>query len=407
MEALVDEIVTMALEQAGEIAELDGPRAEAWASDLVALARESLGPGGVSEVVDRVVASGGDGAVTILLALEAISVEIPADIDPAAMGTVPPWAGVAGTSACVDVHEIGDRRGRSLAFRFADAADIGHTLVVDIEPTRPESVGEVQVAGAELLDAVEEEGSGLEATIVPMDDAADRVARALSVTEQPRRSAVVNGQLLVARLGPLTDIALEVPEPVDEAVPPPPERDPEDAAYAVGVFDRALGGAPESVDETAGITEVAARLRADADRHGPLARWLAASEGPVDLDEDDQSIVVAAVAATIAPRTLEPLTSAQRDAAVVLEWADWLGALIELCREGPGAETDAGSMVDRVNRCPEVTTDVAAADRERVEWAFSVMTDAWAGLGVTDRGNLTEIGAALLPSAVRLAWAPG
>ena len=114
-----------------------------------------------------------------------------------------------------------------------------------------------------------------------------------------------------------------------------------------------------------------------------------------------------AVAATIAPRTLEPLTPAQRDAAAILEWADWLGALIELCREGPGAGTDAGSMVDRVNRCPEVTTDVAAADRERVEWAFSVMTDAWAGLGVTESRHLTETGAALLPSAVHLAWAPG
>ena len=406
MEELVDEIVQMVLEQAVEIAELDGPRAEAWASDLSALAREALGPDGLTDVVERLVATGGSAAVAALIAIDAISAEVRDDTDLTSLGAGPRWAGAAGTSTCVEAFEVSDRRGRSLAFRFVDAAEVDHIVVIDIEATAPESVGEIQVAEGDLLDVVAEEGSGLEARSVSISEAARRVAEALAATQRPRPSAVVNGQLLVARLGPLTNRVLEPPTPVDDPVPPPPERDPDDAAYAIAVFDRALGTAPAPLERNPEIAEAGARLRADAERRGRLARWLEAA-GPVDLDRDDPTLVIAAIGATIAPRTLVPLDPPERDAARMLEWADWLGALIELCREGPGAATDPSTLVDRVNRCPEITTTIPPGDRPAIEWAFSVMTGPWPELAVAADGCLTEAGPLLLPAAVHAAWALG
>ena len=114
---------------------------------------------------------------------------------------------------------------------------------------------------------------------------------------------------------------------------------------------------------------------------------------------------MAALAATIAPRRLEPLDASQREATFDLEWADWLGALIELCREGAGASVEPRGLVDRVNRCPEVSTAVPASERPQVEWAFAVMTEPWRQLGIVDDDGLSELGVALIPVALHLAWA--
>ena len=408
MDELADQIVAFALDQADDVAALDAPWAEAWASDLVAMARESLGPDGPDLVVDRLVSVGGHRAATVLVAVGAITEGPASRVDIGALGESPRWADVAGTSECRAAFEVRNRRGCSLVFRFVDSADGEHLLVVDVVPGPPEHLGEVHIAGGDLFDAFEEDDADVEALVVAIETAADRVAAALAATERPRMSAVINGQLLVARLAPLTDVPLDAPEPVADDVQPAPDLDPDDARFALELFDRAIGRpttAAAVVGHQLTLAAVAERLRAAARADEPLAVWLAASVGPVDLDETDDAVVVAALAATIAPRRLEPLDPSQREATVDLEWADWLGALIELCREGAGAPVDPSGLVDRVNRCPEVSTSVPAGDRPRVEWAFAVMTDPWRQLGVVDDGALSELGAVLIPVAVHSAWA--
>ena len=406
MEELADQIVAFALDQADDIATLDAPWAEAWASDLVAMARESLGSDGPDLVVERLVSVGGHRAATVLVAIRAITRDLVDHVDIASLGEIPPWTEVIGTSECGAAFEIRNRRGSSLVFRFVDSAEVEHLLVLDVIPGPPEHLGEVHIAAGDLFDVLEEDDAELEVVAVPTGIAADRVADALAATDRPRPSAVINGQLLVARLTPLTDMALRAPEPVVDDVQPAPDLDPDDARFALDLFDRAVGRSTTAAgDLRCSLTLVAERLRAAARDDDPLAVWLAASVGPVDLDETDDAIVVAALAATIAPRRLEPLDPSQRDATVVLEWADWLGALIELCREGVGTPVDPSGLVDRVNRCPEVSTSVPDGDRPRLEWAFAVMTEPWGQLGVVDDEALSELGAALIPDAVHIAWA--
>jgi hypothetical protein len=370
------------------------------------MARESLGPDGPDLVVERLVSVGGHRAATVLVAVRAITRGLVDHVDIASLGEIPPWTDVVGTSECRAAFEIRNRRGSSLVFRFADSAEVEHLLVLDVIPGPPEHLGEVHIAGGDLFDVLEEDDAELEVVAVPTGTAADRVADALAATDRPRPSAVINGQLLVARLAPLTDKALEAPEPVVDDVRPAPDLDPDDAWFALDLFDRAIGRSSTAPvgDLRCSLAPVAARLRAAARDDEPLAVWLAASDGPVDLDETDDAVVLAALAATIAPRRLEPLDPSQRDATVVLEWADWLGALIELCREGAGAPVDPSGLVDRVNRCPEVSTSVPDGDRPRLEWAFAVMTEPWGLLGVVDDGALSELGAVLIPDAVHIAW---
>ena len=74
-------------------------------------------------------------------------------------------------------------------------------------------------------------------------------------------------------------------------------------------------------------------------------------------------------------------------------------------RAGPGTSVDPGVMVDHVNRCPEVTTDIPKADRARVAWAFAVVTEPWHALGLVADGVLTPFGAAVLPAVLTTAWA--
>ena len=113
---------------------------------------------------------------------------------------------------------------------------------------------------------------------------------------------------------------------------------------------------------------------------------------------------VADLAELVAPSSLEPLAPVERDAVVILEWADWLGAVIGAVRAGAGTTIDGSALVDFVNRCPEVTTTIPKADRPRIEWAFSVIAAAWEDLGVTEDGRLTDVGVALLPTALAHAW---
>ncbi len=389
-----------ALRQAAELAELDAPRAEAWASDLLALVDEVCAERGAERLVAELAAASTAASAAALHAIAAVDSSLTEGVDIA--GTAPEWADALGTSECEGAWLLHARRGTSAALRFVDRDDVRHVISVDLVPGPPERVGEVTVGPGELLEAVEEDDAEIDVDEASPAEVAARIIDAFEATDRPRSSAVVNGRLLVARLAPLADRALVPPAPVADEVPELRPRDPDDDTFARDVLARALGDPPPP--EEASVASAASALRTAAAIDAPLAQWLAATPGPIDLDEPDLDVVLAAVAAAVAPARLEPLDPDARDAVVVLEWADWLGAVLGLVRLGDRADTGPMALVDQVNRCPEVTTTIPKHDRERVAWAFAVCTESWSELGLADGRRLTPFGAAVLPLALDRAW---
>ncbi|MEO0492984.1 MAG: hypothetical protein AAF081_06180 [Actinomycetota bacterium] len=405
---LIDALIADAIEQADELLELDAVRAELWAADLVALAAEIAGDA-PAVVVEALATAGGPGPAAGLWAIDAVSDLV--DLRDPALEPAPAWADQLLSSTCEAAWIIGDWRGDSAAFRFVDATDERHVVVLDLIPGTDtgtahgssETIGEATVGPVELLDAAADESANLQTRSIPASDLAARVAAAIRATTEPSASFVAVGRVVLARLSTFGIDDLEPPVWVDPDIPELPERDPDDDAWAADVVRRALGepGRPES----AATTAAAATLRAAAADDDLLAQWLAASPGPVDLDEPDLEVVLAALAAAVAPASLAPLATDARQAVLELEFADWLGAVLGLVRAGAGTLVDPGGLVDHVNRCPEVTSTIPKADRARVAWAFAVATESWVALGlVDDDDRLTDFGATILPAVLLRAW---
>ncbi len=401
-------LIADAIEQADELPDLDAVRAEVWAADLVALAAE-IDPEGPAAVVEALAVAGGSGPAAGLWAIDAVSDLV--DLGDPALEPAPTWADQLLTSICEAAWIVGDWRGDSAAFRFVDAADERHVLVLDLVPgagDTGETIGEATVGPAELLDATADESAGLKSRSVPAPELAERVARAMRSTSEPSASFVAVGRVVLARLASFGIDDLEPPVWIEPDVPALPERDADDDAWAADVVRRALGEplTPDALDPAA-VGAAAATLRAAADTDDELAQWLAASVGPIDLDEPDADVVLAVLAAAVAPASLMPLTGDARQAVLELEFADWLGAVLGVVRAGTGTHVDPDVLVDHVNRCPEVTSTIPKSDRARVAWAFAVAVEAWGPLGVVDPDNcLTDFGAAVLPAALVRAWQP-
>ena len=356
----LDELAAAVLEQADEIASLDAARAEAWASDVLSLAAEAAVPPAM--LYDTLAEVGGAGAAIALIALAGLHDGVPRIDYP---GATPSWVEAVGTSRCEGAWELRAGGGESVAFRFVDSADDRHVITVDLVPGVSETIGEVIIGPGDMLDALHEEDARIDSEGGGPAALATRCIAALGATGRPTRSAVANGRLLLRRLADLTEADVDPPVFVEDEVPEAPPRDPDDDAYALEILTRALDGAA----------------------------------GPEESDA-----VAAAVASFVAPVDLAPFGPAERDAVLILEWADWLGAVIGLVRAGEGVAVDGAGMVDLVNRCPEVTTTIPKADRARIEWAFDTAIASWTDLGILADGRLTEFGVAALPAALRRAW---
>jgi hypothetical protein len=118
-------------------------------------------------------------------------------------------------------------------------------------------------------------------------------------------------------------------------------------------------------------------------------------------------LLVAAAGALVRPRSLRAFTPVARRLVRSLEWADWLGVVVELTREGAGADTDPARFVRLVNRCPEVSGGIPKRDAPGVIAAFEQVVFAWELTGVALDGALTPLGAWLLPQAALGAWTRG
>jgi len=421
----LSKIIEQALEQALGLRELDAPRAEAWASDLMALASEAADPEDPADAVTALLvhldtAGGLAGSIAAMSVRSLLSdpetgIETNRGTDPetsADIDGLPDWVGALGTSHCDGSWIFTNRRGESAVFRFADDRDATHVISIDLVPGLAESVGEVIVGPIEIIEVAEDPESEVEVTTSDPVELAGRVADAIASTVDVRQSLMINGRLLESRLAGLAGNVVVLPTPAVDEIPDLPHFDPDDDDYALDLLRRALGESctdqatvPEATEPRGrALAAAAATLRRAAEVDDPQAQWLAASHGPVDLDEPDSHVILAALAAAIRPHSMAPLDPALREAVDALEWADWLGVVIGLVREGSGASTEPAHLVDLVNRCPEITSTIPKADRAQIEWALARCTDLWHVIGVTDDDRLTEFGVWVLPLVLASAW---
>jgi hypothetical protein len=177
--------------------------------------------------------------------------------------------------------------------------------------------------------------------------------------------------------------------------------------HAAGLLREALGdarGAPAPAD----LAASAERVRAGLSGGGYPFGWIAAAAGfGDDLPGDGAGLIVSTVAATISPQEATGLDAEEESLLLTLEHADWLGAIVELVRAGPGASGRPGDLVAAIHRCPEVEIgpDVDPDDDALTEAGFELVTTAWLALGVLDeRDRLTPLGAWALPRALARAW---
>lgn len=67
------------------------------------------------------------------------------------------------------------------------------------------------------------------------------------------------------------------------------------------------------------------------------------------------------------------MSTRQRQGLVWLEWADWLGLTIGMARAKPPIVITGSTCVDWVNKCPEISSDIPADDREYAQWVFEII----------------------------------
>lgn len=184
------------------------------------------------------------------------------------------------------------------------------------------------------------------------------------------------------------------------------EEEEADAA-AAQLLREALAGA-RGAPAPAELAATAERVRGELARGRYPLTWVGAAAGfDGDVPTDDAELMVAAAGATISPLEQTGLEAEEESLLLTLERGDWLGAVVELVRGGPGAGARPADLVAAIHRCPEVHIEpgVDADDDALTEAAFELVTAAWLALGILDdRDRLTAIGSWVLPRALARAW---
>jgi hypothetical protein len=176
---------------------------------------------------------------------------------------------------------------------------------------------------------------------------------------------------------------------------------------AASLLREALAGA-RGAAAPSDVTAVAQRVRDGLAGGGYPFTWIRAAADFGDAAPSESAeLMVATVAATISPREETGLGAEDESLLLTLERADWLGAVVELVRAGPGAPARPRDLVAAIYRCPEVEVgpDVEPDDDAITEAGFQLVTTAWMALGVLDEDErLTRLGAWVLPRALARAW---
>lgn len=413
----MDERFDEVLEEADVLDELDAPRAEVWASGLVAEWDD------LDDLVARLTGSSHALAAAIACALVPMVPAARAVVDAAvARGeALPEWSPHVGTAAAQLAWEIVDPFSGNVSVVVEYEHDDGsrHSMLVEIEEG---AAVDVHFGPPGLVDAAFDESDtrALSVREIEVPDALARALAAFARTDELARTddadvtdeLLMNRPLALVRLGAPVRARIDAPAPSEERVRtrPPRDADERDGDAAASVTLRAalakVLAAPAPAGEpadTAGRVRAVLDARTDAD--------LAALATDVDLGDhatlDDTTLLARLAGAFVVPGALAAFAPSEREALRSLEWADWLGAVIPLVRGGAGAAADPMQLVQNINRCPEVTTTVPRRDMPAVADVFARTLHAWELTGVLDDdGRLTALGAWLLPRALLDAWRP-
>ena len=139
---------------------------------------------------------------------------------------------------------------------------------------------------------------------------------------------------------------------------------------------------------------------------------LLASCGGVDPDDvaEDRELWLILAEGTVNPVNEPPEAySAETMASwYALQHVDWLGAVSELARRGPGTLADAYALAAYVEESEDVDGGYEDPDdRMVVADGFDTVVELWRSLGaVDDRQRLTELGWWGLPEALWRVWTP-
>jgi len=388
-------------ERASIVTKLDGPQLEAWVSGLFPVFDDHVT---AVAFVEHCAAAGSDQGSLLVAAIA----ELTSGLDPAttthamalATGTLPAAGAGIGSSELTSAWSVTAKFGKSIVLGFDNHAfgtadviepehsddepgelgdnpnDLRHSILVELDDQG--QVIDLQLTGPAkvLLDEVTASDDRVIVAEMTVAEAVDAVVRAWPTADAAqyslgagfeanqqfvrRRMLVASGQVL-----PLVR-AIDVPVDVHRGMSDADYRDANRAALST--LQAAVGLPDSSPDDDAFARHVAA--------------WVSVIRGDV---------------ADVAPR--------ERDALLWLEWADWLGAGIGLYRAGAETAADGNTLVDHVNRCPEVSSSIDKADRDYAEWAFDVALDLLQDRGViTDDRRLTAQGHASLRHGLVAAW---
>jgi hypothetical protein len=155
------------------------------------------------------------------------------------------------------------------------------------------------------------------------------------------------------------------------------------------------------------VTAAAGQLRAGLSANQYPYSWMGKAAGlEAESPSHDAELLLRVLAATISPEEETGLEPEDEASIAALEHGDWAGAVIELCRRGPGASADPSVLVEAIEECPEIEGPPSDSGEAVVaETAFELVGFAWQAAGVLDdRRGLTSAGAWLLPRALTRAW---
>jgi hypothetical protein len=198
--------------------------------------------------------------------------------------------------------------------------------------------------------------------------------------------------------------------------PDPDEDEDEDAwlaqweaadRQAAEVVIGALSEARRAEMPQGAVAAAAGQLRAGLSGNRYPYSWMGKAAGlDAGSAPEDAELLLCVLGATISPTEETGLDAGEEASIVALEHGDWAGAVIELCRRGPGASADPAALIEAIEECPEIEGRPSDPDEAAVaETAFELVGFAWEAAGVLDDQRLlTPAGAWLLPRALTRAW---
>ncbi|MGI9601869.1 MAG: hypothetical protein ACR2QE_08285 [Acidimicrobiales bacterium] len=339
---------------------LDVAQVEAWASGVIAEIDD------LDALIDALGVDAGSSAVALLAAIAAVAEGTPGRRAASVLAGLegvegPPWLSACGTARPVQARWVQSAEADVVAVEWCHDDGTTHTMLVEVVDG---SMVAVRFGGGDMFELLEAESGPDVLSIVDLDLGEARRRLEAAVASGPVRSddeTWVNAALARCRFRQLE-------------VGSVPEFEPPATAFAGVVAD------PET-----------ARFSADVLQSALRGVW------SPDDDRADDDAIVAELATRVRPPAVFDADEREARALCHLEWADWIGAVIGVVRAGSGATCTPTDMVVYVNRCPEISTTIPAAEAEEVAACFAAAMRDWERVGVSDAERLTERGRRVLP----------